>query len=97
MERLRMREAAAKARVSAQEVASHGDATWEPEPVEAVPGGDRLEVLGVGGSEPGSTAMTQATVKATEAERSVRNAGRADVKESREVVEALPEAGKEAA
>jgi hypothetical protein len=51
----------------------------------------------VGGSEPGSTPTTQAIVEAAEAETSIRDAGRADVEESREVVEALPDAGKEAA
>jgi hypothetical protein len=54
-------------------------------------------VPGVGGSEPGSTATTQATVEAAEAKTSIRDAGRANVEKSREVVEALPEAGKEAA
>jgi hypothetical protein len=39
---------------------------------------------------------TQATVEAVEAEMSVHDVGRADVEESREVVEALPDAGKEA-
>jgi hypothetical protein len=52
---------------------------------------------GVGGSEPGSTATTQATVEAAEVETFVRDAGRANVKKSREVEEAPPEAGKEAA
>jgi hypothetical protein len=41
--------------------------------------------------------MTQATIEAAEAETSVRDAGRADVEESREVVEAPPDAGKEVA
>jgi hypothetical protein len=57
-ERLRMREAAAKVGVSTQEVAGPGDTTREPKPVEAVPGGARLKVPDVGGSEPGSIAMT---------------------------------------
>jgi hypothetical protein len=96
-ERLRTREAAAKVGVSAQEVAGPGDATRKPEPVEAVPGGARLEVPGVGGSEPGSTAITQATVEAAEAETSVHDAGRAIVEASGEVAEALPDAGKEVA
>jgi hypothetical protein len=96
-ERLRTMEAAAKAGVSGQEVNDLGDAMRETEPVEVVPGGARLEVSGVGGSEPGSTVMTEATVEAVEAKTSVRDAGRADVKKSREVVEAPPEAGKEAA
>jgi hypothetical protein len=55
---LRTKEAAAKAGASAQEVTGLGDATREPEPVEAALGGARLNVLGVGGSEPRSTAMT---------------------------------------
>jgi hypothetical protein len=97
MERLKTKEADAKAGTSAQEVAGHGDATGELEPVEAAPGGARLDVLGVGGLEHGSTARTQATVEAVEAETSVRDAGRADVEESREVVEAPSDAGKEAA
>jgi hypothetical protein len=96
-ERLRTREAAAKAGASAQEVAGPGDAAREPEPVEAIPGGARLEVPDAGGSEPRSTAMTQATVEATKAETSVRDTGRVDVEKSREVVEASPEAGEEAA
>jgi hypothetical protein len=54
-------------------------------------------VPGAGGSEPRSIATTQATVEAAEAETSVRDAGWADVEESREVVEAPPEAGQEAA
>jgi hypothetical protein len=41
--------------------------------------------------------MTQATVEATEAAISIHDAGRADVEESREVAEALLDAGKEAA
>jgi uncharacterized membrane protein YqiK len=41
--------------------------------------------------------MTQATVEAAEAETSVRDMGWADVEKSREVVEALPEVGKEVA
>jgi hypothetical protein len=51
----------------------------------------------IGGSEPGSIARTQATVEAAEAKTSVCDVGRADVEESREVVEAPPDAGKEAA
>jgi hypothetical protein len=40
---------------------------------------------------------TQVTVEAAEVETSIHDTGRADVEKSREVVEALPEAGKEAA
>jgi hypothetical protein len=40
---------------------------------------------------------TQATIEAAEAKTFIRDAGRADVKKSREVVEAPPEAGEEAA
>jgi hypothetical protein len=94
MERLRTKEAAAEAGASAQEVAGLCDVTWEPELVEAAPGSARLDVRGVGGPEPGSTARTQATV---EAGTSIRDAGRADVEESREVGEAPLSAGKEAA
>jgi hypothetical protein len=93
---LRTREATAKAGASAQEVAGLGDAPRESELIEAALGGARLDVPGVGGSEPGSSATTQATIEAAEAKTSVRDVGRADVEESREVVEAPPEAGKEA-
>jgi hypothetical protein len=51
---------------------------------------------GVGGPEPGSTARTQAIVEAIGDETSIHDAGRVDVEESREVVEAPPDAGKEA-
>jgi hypothetical protein len=61
--------------VSTQEVTDLGDATRETELVKAVPGGARLEVPEVGGSEPGSTAMTQATVEAAEVETSIRDVG----------------------
>jgi hypothetical protein len=50
-----------------------------------------------GGSEPRSIATTQATVEATEAKTSIRDAGRADVEKSKEVVEAPLEAGQEVA
>jgi hypothetical protein len=40
--------------------------------------------------------MTQVTIEAAEAETSVCDAGRADVKKLREVAEAPPEAGQEA-
>jgi hypothetical protein len=92
-----MREAAAKAGASTQEVAGPGDAPWGPEPAEAVLGDARLEVPGAGGSELGSIAMTQATVEAAEAKTSVCDAGRADVEKLREVAEASPEVGREAA
>jgi hypothetical protein len=57
-ERLRLREAPAKAGASAQEVAGPGDAVRGPEPAEVVPGDARLEVPGAGGLELGSIAMT---------------------------------------
>jgi hypothetical protein len=41
--------------------------------------------------------MTQATVEAAEAKASIRDVGQADVEKSREMVEALLEAGQEAA
>jgi hypothetical protein len=41
--------------------------------------------------------MTQATVEAAKAETSIRDVGWADVEKSKEVVEAPPEAGQEAA
>jgi hypothetical protein len=49
MERFRLREVAAKAGASAQEVAGLGDATRGLEPAEVVPGDARLEVPGAGG------------------------------------------------
>jgi hypothetical protein len=55
-----------------------------------------LDVPGVGGPEPRSTTRTQATVEVGEAETSVHDARWADIEESREVVEASPDAGKEA-
>jgi hypothetical protein len=96
-ERLKTKEAAAKAGARAQEVAKLGDAVQELESVEAAPGSARLDVPGVGGPEPGSTVTTQATVEVIKAKTFVRDTGRADVEESREVVEALLEAGKEVA
>jgi hypothetical protein len=47
--------------------------------------------------ELGSIVTTQVTIEAAEAETSVHDTGRADVKKLREVAEALPEAGQEAA
>jgi hypothetical protein len=96
MEWFKTKEAAAKAGASAQEVARAGDAAREPEPVEAAQGGARLDVPGVGGPEPGSTMGTLATVEAGKAETSVRDARRADVEKTKEVVEAPPDAGREA-
>jgi hypothetical protein len=58
MERLRLREAAAKAGASAQEVTSPGDITLGPEPAKVVLGDARLEVPRAGGLEPGSIVMT---------------------------------------
>jgi hypothetical protein len=97
MERLRLREAAAQAGASTQEVTGSDPTTRGSGPVEAVPGDTVLEVPGTGVSEPGSTAMTRATVEAAEAATSVRDAGRADVERVKEVVEAPLEAGQEAA
>jgi hypothetical protein len=90
-----MKEAAAKAGASAQEVARVGDAAGEPELVEAAPGCTRLDMLGVGGPEPGLTTRTLATIKAGKAETSILDAGQADVEKTKEVVEAPPDAGKE--
>jgi hypothetical protein len=95
-ERLRLREAAAKAGASAQEVTGSGPVARESGPAEAVPGDAGLEVPGTGGSEAGSTTMTQATVKAAEAGTSVRDTGRVDVEKLKEVVEAPSKAGQEA-
>jgi hypothetical protein len=94
---LKLKEAAAQAGASAQEVTgSDPTARWSG-PVEAVPGDAGLEVPDTGGLEPRSTTTTQATVEAVEAETSVRDAGRTDVERVKEVVEAPPEAGQEAA
>jgi hypothetical protein len=95
-ERLKTKEVTAKAGASAQEVAGVGDAVREPGPVEAAPGSARLDVPGVGGPESGSTTRTLVTVEAGKAKTSIRDAGRADVEKSREVVEAPPDVGKEA-
>jgi hypothetical protein len=95
-ERLKTKEVTAKAGASAQEVTGVGDAVREPGPVEAALGSARLDVPGVGGPESGSTTRTLVTVEAGKAETSVRDAGRADVEKSREVVEAPPDVGKEA-
>jgi hypothetical protein len=95
-EQLRLREAAAQAEASTQEVTGSDATARGSRPVEAVPGGAGLEVPGAGGSEPGSTVMTQATIEAIEAKASVRDAGRVDAEKLKEVVEALPEVGKEA-
>jgi hypothetical protein len=92
---LKTKEAAAKAGASAQEVARVGDVAREPEPVESAPGHARLDVLGIGGLEPGSTMRILVTVEAGKAETSVRDAGRADVEKIKEVLEAPLDAGKE--
>jgi hypothetical protein len=91
-----MKEAAAKAGASAQEVAGVGDAMRELGLVEVALGGARLDVPGVGGPKPGSTTRTQTTVEAVEAETSICDVGWAAVEESRQVVEASLDARKEA-
>jgi hypothetical protein len=63
MERLRLREAAAKVGASTQEVTGSGVATRGSGSAEVVSGNTGLEVPGAGGSEPGSIAMTQATIE----------------------------------
>jgi hypothetical protein len=73
IERLKLWEVAAKAGAGALEVTGSGVTVRGSGPVEAVPGDAGLEVLGAGGLEPGSTAMTQATVEAAEAETSVHD------------------------
>jgi hypothetical protein len=95
MERLKTKEAATKAGASTQEVARVGDAAREPEPVEAALGYANLDMPGIGGLEPGSTTRTLETIKAGKAETSIRDARRMDVEKIKEVVEALPDAGKE--
>jgi hypothetical protein len=95
MDWLKTKDATAKAGASTQEVTKVGDVVRELEPIEAAPGGARLDVPGVGGPEPRLTMRTQATIEAGEAETSIRDAGWADVEESREAVEAPPDARKE--
>jgi hypothetical protein len=90
-----MKEVVAKAGASAQEVARAGDAVGELEPVEAAPGGARLDVLVVGGPELGLTTRALAPIEAGKAKTSIHDAGRADVEKAKEVVEAPPDAGKE--
>jgi hypothetical protein len=90
-----MKEAAAKAGASAHEVSRVDDTAREPEPVEAAPGRARLDVPSVGGLESGSVMRTLATVEAGKAKTSIRDAWRADVEKTKEVVEAPPDAGKE--
>jgi hypothetical protein len=77
-ERLKLRKAAAERGASAQEVSSSDPATRGSGPAEAVPGDAGLEVLGAGGSELGSTAMTQVTVEAAEARTSNHDVVRVD-------------------
>jgi hypothetical protein len=89
-----MKEAAAKAGASAQEVARVGDAAREHGPVEAASGCARLDVPGVGGPELGLTMRTPVTVEASKAKTSIHDAGRADVEKTKEVVEAPSDAGK---
>jgi hypothetical protein len=80
-ERLRLREAAT------QEVTGSDPTARGSGPVEAVSSDAGLEVPDTGGSEPGLTATTEATVEAAVAKTSVRDAGRADVERAKEVVE----------
>jgi hypothetical protein len=83
VERLKLREAAAQTGASGQEVTRSGSIVRGSRPTEAVPGDAGLEVPGTGGSEPGSTVMTQATVEAAKADTSVHDMGRADAKNRR--------------
>jgi hypothetical protein len=94
-ERLKVKEAAAKAGASAQECAGVGDAAQEPEQVETALGATRPDELGSGGPEPGSTIGTPETIEASKAETSTHDAGQVDVKKTIEVVETPQDAGKE--
>jgi hypothetical protein len=96
-ERLRLRKAAAERGASTQEVSCSDPAARGSGSAKAVPGDAGLEVPGAGGSKPGSTAMTQATIEAAEARTSVHDVVRVDAEKLKEVVEAPPEAGQEAA
>jgi hypothetical protein len=95
--RLKLREAVAQTGASTLGVTDFDPVTQGSRPTEAVLGDAGLEVPDTGGLELGSTATTQATVEAAEADTSVRDAGRVDAKKLKEVVEAPPEAGQEAA
>jgi hypothetical protein len=70
-ERLKAKEATAKAGASAQEGAGVGDAARGLEQVEVAPGSTRLGGSGSGGLEPGSTTRTPESVKADKAETSI--------------------------
>jgi hypothetical protein len=94
-ERLKVKEAAVKTGESAQEGAVVGDASQQLEQVEAAPGATRLDRSGGDGQELGSTTRTLETVEASKAATSTCDAGQADVEETRNVVEALQDAGKE--
>jgi hypothetical protein len=95
MERLKAREATVKAGASAQEGARVGDASQQPEQVEAALGATRLDRSRGDGQELGSTMRTPKTVEAGKAATSARDAGQADMEETRNVVEASQDAGKE--
>jgi hypothetical protein len=94
-ERLKAKEAVAKAGASAQEGAEVGDAAQEPGLVKTTPGATRLDGSGSGRQESGSTNGTPKTVEDGKAETSACNVGQADVKETKEVVETPQDAGKE--
>jgi hypothetical protein len=82
-----VKEAAGKAGASIQEGARIGDVAQEPGQVETASGATRLDGSGSGGQEPGLTTGTLEIVKAGKAETFARDAGQADVKETKNVVE----------
>jgi hypothetical protein len=94
-ERLKVKEAAAKAGASAQEGAGVSEAARGPKQVEAALSGTRHDGPGSGGPEPGSTTRTPETVEAGRAETSVHDARQMDVKKMKEVVEAPQDVGKQ--
>jgi hypothetical protein len=94
-ERLKVKEAAVKVGMSAQEGAEAGDAAREPGRVEAAPGATRLDGSGRGGHGPGFTERTPEAVEAGKAETSARIVGQAGVGKTKEVVETPQDGGKE--
>jgi hypothetical protein len=71
------------------------DAAQQSELVEVAPGATGLGQSGGDGREPGSTTRTLETVEVGEAATSVRDAGQADVEETRNVGETLRDARRE--
>jgi hypothetical protein len=86
-ERLKAKEAVTKGGASAQEGVGIGNAAQETRQVKAALGATRFDGSRSGGQEPGSTMGTPETVEAGKAKTSTQDAGQADVKKTKEVVE----------